>query len=109
TIIVIVLLIPVLIMISSGKAWHHFIGLAGLGAIAGLVSGCSYIFVLSLFSPEERFSGVAFSYNLGIALFGGTSPIISLWLVETTGLAYAPSAYIITLGTILLITLGTFH
>jgi MHS family proline/betaine transporter-like MFS transporter len=54
----------------------------------------AYIFIISLFSAEERFTGVAFSYNLGVALFGGTSAVISRWLVEVTHLYHAPAFYV---------------
>lgn len=61
--------------------------------------------MISLFTPEQRFSGVAFSYNLGIAMCGGTSAAISRWLLEMTGQYYAPAYYIMfTSGLFLLIT-----
>ena len=82
---------------------NQIIALTILGMLAGAISGTSYIFVISLFTPAQRFSGVAFSFNLGIAIFGGTSPIISGWLVEQTGLFYSPAFYIMATSSVFLI------
>jgi MHS family proline/betaine transporter-like MFS transporter len=71
--------------------------------LGGGISGCAYIFIISLFKPEEKFFGVAFSYNLGIAMFGGTSAFISRWLVETTGKLYTPAFYIMATSSVFLL------
>ena len=99
------LVIPVLLLMSGDSVFWHLIALTMLGILAGSISGVSYLFVISLFKPEERFSGVAFSYNFGIAVFGGTSAIISRYLVERTGLFYAPGFYIIITTSMFLIAL----
>lgn len=90
------LALPTMLLMSSLVVWKQIMALTILGMLGGSISGVAYIFIISLFKPEERFSGVSFSYNLGIAIFGGTSPIISRWLVETTGRFYAPAFYIMT-------------
>jgi MHS family proline/betaine transporter-like MFS transporter len=54
--------------------------------------------------PENvRYSGVAFTYNLGNALFGGTTPLIATLLIENVGLT-APSYYLFFMAVISLIT-----
>jgi MHS family proline/betaine transporter-like MFS transporter len=102
-IVILFLVIPVLLMMSGNTVTEHLLALTMLGILAGSISGTSYLFVISLFKPEERFSGVAFSYNSGIALFGGTSAIISRYLVEQTKLFYAPGFYIIFTSLIFLV------
>jgi MFS transporter, MHS family, proline/betaine transporter len=98
-----ILAVPTLLLMSSHYIYEQIVALTILGALAGAISGSAYIFIISLFTPEEKFSGVAFSYNFGIAMFGGTSPIISRWLVEITGLFYAPSFYIMATSSAFLI------
>ncbi len=88
------LAIPTFMLMGSDIIWHHLVSLTILAMMGGAISGTAYIFVISLFTPEERFTGVAFSYNLGIAVFGGTSALISAWLSKVTGLYYAPAFYI---------------
>ncbi|MDX1924441.1 MAG: MFS transporter [Rickettsiaceae bacterium] len=96
---------PVLIGMSSDIFALRLFSLTSLSMMAAAMSGSAYIFVISLFKPEDRFSGVAFSYNLGIAVFGGTSPIISTWLVVATDLYYAASFYIMATAIMFLLVM----
>lgn len=106
--IIFVLAIPTLMLMNSDIALERFLGLTLLGILGGAISGTSYIFVISLFEPEQRFSGVGFSYNLGIAIFGGTSAIFSQWLVSITAIPYAGAFYIMfTSFSFLLVILST--
>ena len=99
----IILIIPAMHMMGSEVAVYRIIGLTLVGILGGLASGGAYIFVISLFEPQERFTGVAFSYNLGVALFGGTAPMIATGLVKLTNAHHAPAYYIIALAIIFLI------
>ncbi|WP_253308473.1 MFS transporter [Rickettsia endosymbiont of Orchestes rusci] len=100
---ILILILPTMLFMSSEKLWQQIAALTVLGTLAGTIAGTAYIFVISLFTPEQKFSGVAFSYNFGVAIFGGTSPIISRWLVEKTELFYAPAFYIMIIASIFLI------
>jgi MHS family proline/betaine transporter-like MFS transporter len=100
---VLILALPTMISMSAPEIWQQIAALTVLGTLGGAISGAAYIFIISLFTPEQKFSGVGFSYNLGIAMFGGTSPIISRWLVEETGLFYAPAFYIMATSSTFLI------
>ena len=91
---VVIISIPAFMLLACGEMWKQIIALTTIAMLGGFIAGTAYIFVISLFSPEERFTGVAFSYNLGVALFGGTSTVISMWLVKVTDLYYAPAFYI---------------
>lgn len=52
-------------------------------------------FLPTLFPPLERYSGVAFHYTFGQALFGGTTPLIATALVAWTGNSMAPAFYLV--------------
>jgi MHS family proline/betaine transporter-like MFS transporter len=41
-----------------------------------------------------RCSVLYVAYNLGLALFGGTTPLVAAWLVARTGHPLAPGAYL---------------
>jgi MFS transporter, MHS family, proline/betaine transporter len=57
--------------------------------------------------PENvRYSGIAFSYNLGNALFGGSTPLVVTLLTEKIGLI-TPAYYLIFMAGITLITAKT--
>ena len=94
----IIFIIPVMHLMGSESVFYQILALSLLGILGGLASGAAYIFVISLFDPQERFTGVAFSYNLGVALFGGTAPMIATGLVKWTDYIHAPAYYIIFLS-----------
>ena len=51
-------------------------------------------FINQLFPTHLRFSGTSFGYCVGMALFGGTSPYISLSLITLTGVKTLPFLYL---------------
>lgn len=65
-----------------------------LSLIASAFVAPSSAFLPKLFGVRERYSGLAFSYFLGVALFGGTTPLIAASLVEWTGSIATPSHYL---------------
>ena len=97
---ILILALPILLSMSLPFMWQQILALTILGILSGAIAGAAYSFIISLFTPEQKFSGVSFSYNLGIAIFGGTSP-----LVEKTGLFYAPAFYIMTTSSIFLVVI----
>ena len=38
-----------------------------------------------------RFSGFALAFNVGVAVFSGTTPLLSTWLIQTTGDKFTPA------------------
>ena len=91
---IVIFSIPAFILLSCHSISQQIIALTIIGILAGLIAGTAYVFIIALFKPEERFTGVAFSYNLGVAIFGGTSAVISRWLLELTQIHYAPAFYV---------------
>jgi len=46
------------------------------------------------FHPGVRTTGLGVAYNLAVMLFGGFAPFFVTWLIHVTGLAVAPSFYV---------------
>jgi MHS family proline/betaine transporter-like MFS transporter len=61
--------------------------------------------LVEIFPTRVRFTGVALSYNLSAAIFGGTAPMVGAILVRLTNDKYAMSYYLIIIATISLIML----
>jgi MFS transporter, MHS family, proline/betaine transporter len=99
---VLIFALPSFYLLSCEGMWEQLSALTMLAVLGGSIAGSAYIFIISLFTPEQRFSGVAFSYNLGIAICGGTSAAIARWLLEVTGKYYAPAYYIMFTSAIFL-------
>ncbi len=64
--------------------------------------------LVELFPTKVRFTGVALSYNISAAIFGGTSPLVAFWLIKTLDNNHAMSYYIIFFSILTLYTLKYF-
>ncbi|MFE5119658.1 MFS transporter [Streptomyces sp. NPDC056669] len=51
-----------------------------------------------LFPVTSRATGLAVSYNIAVMLFGGTTPLVIVWLVDMTGSKLAPTFYLMFLA-----------
>jgi MHS family proline/betaine transporter-like MFS transporter len=60
-------------------------------------------FLAKTFPTQTRYTGVGFAYNLSNAILGGPAPLLSLYLINSTGSKIAPAFYLILLGIISLI------
>lgn len=61
------------------------------GSIWGLIPPV----LAEIFPTNMRYSGVAFAYNLGFAIFGGLTPLIAIALIHYTKILQSPSYYLI--------------
>lgn len=74
-----------------------------------MISACTATFVVAIneaFPTHLRYSGVAFGYNIGNALLGGTVLYVSQELVDLTGSFITPAIYVVVLSIILLFIVG---
>lgn len=76
------------------------IGMAFLGFILIMINTAFlqvavFTLVPRLFTPQVRYTGVAFSYNLGVMAAGGSAPFLCVWLIESTGNLMAPAFFVI--------------
>jgi MHS family proline/betaine transporter-like MFS transporter len=53
--------------------------------ILGVYMGPVAAMLVELFPTSVRFSGMAISYNMSAAIFGGSAPLVCEWLIATTG------------------------
>lgn len=60
-----------------------------------------------IFPVATRSTGLAFSYNLGVAIYGGLTPTIALWLTNATGQAKAPSYWVMVAAALSVAALWT--
>lgn len=64
-----------------------------------------FLYRLELFHTEIRYICFSFGFNLGLAIIGGTCPLIATWLISITGHSTAPAFYMILSAMIALIAL----
>ena len=73
-----------------------------------ILSSCTTIYpsiLAELFPTPIRYTAIAFSYNLGFAIFGSITPFIATYLIKLTGNKLAPSFYLIASAAVCLISL----
>ncbi|MDP9851963.1 MFS transporter [Corynebacterium lowii] len=85
--------IPAYLLFQGASTQLALIGIAVLAIPAAGWSAVAASAVPEQFSASGRFSGMAIGYNLAVALFGGFSPMIVTWLMDSTGNPLAPAYY----------------
>jgi len=85
--------VPIFQLLSSNEISNVFAGVFCLSALSAAIHAPMYPLMMKMFSPSQRYSGIAFCMNIGIAIFGGTCSIICLWLIQQTNSLFAPAYY----------------
>ena len=62
------------------------------------IQGAMPAAMVEMFPTKTRFSGVAIGYNVSLAVFGGTAPLVCTWLIAATGDIAAPAYYLILMA-----------
>jgi MHS family proline/betaine transporter-like MFS transporter len=89
---------PSLALASTGQFTYAVAGQALIASGVGLYSGAAFVAAVEFFPVSFRATGHAIAYQLSIAVFGGTTPIISNWLIGKTDWPLAPAIYVVILG-----------
>lgn len=76
---------PLFCLITAPGFTSAFIGEMLLSVIVAFYIGTAPTVYVELFPTSVRYTGVALSYNICAALFGGTAPMVSTWLVKQSG------------------------
>ncbi|MCU5775389.1 glycine betaine/L-proline transporter ProP [Erwiniaceae bacterium BAC15a-03b] len=101
---ILVLAIPCLMLIGTGNLALVFLGLLILGVVHTCFSGTMPSALPALFATDVRYSALAIGFNLSVSLFGGTTPLITTWLVERSHNLMMPAYYLMGAAVIGLIT-----
>jgi len=91
---------PMLWLMNNTESAYVAICAAGfLATISGFFMGPVPTVLVELFPTRVRFTGVALSYNMSAAFFGGTAPMMSMILIRTFGdntiLSYYISIFVV--------------
>ncbi|MFB7992022.1 hypothetical protein ACFC4G_04170 [Streptomyces sp. NPDC056002] len=87
--------------------------LIGVVMVMALMKGCYYgpmgALMGAIFPSETRATGMALGYNIGVTVFGGFTPMIITWLLDTTGQAAAPGYWVAIAAAASLGSLAVLH
>jgi len=97
-------LISTALLVVFGYGLFWLVGLHSMGwvivsylslsAIFCMLPSAYSIMLTEFFSTPVRYSGIAMSYNLAYALFGGLSPLIFTIMIESLHSSFAPGIYL---------------
>lgn len=82
-----------------------FYPLMAVAITFGLYASSTYATMSELLPTRIRSTGIAVAYNIPVAVFGGSAPFISTWLIQRTGDITSPWYFYIGTGVVSLIAL----
>lgn len=100
-----VMMVPAFLIMNIGTVWSVLIALSLVAVSTGIYVSLSASAIPALFPTASRFSGMGISYNLAVSLFGGTTPLITQFLLQKTGLDIVPALYIMAFSAVAAIAL----
>lgn len=88
-----VLALPSFLLIRTGHWVAIFVGLLALGLMLLCYLGVMSASLPALFPTELRYGSLAIAFNVGVSVFGGTTPLAVEALVSVTGSNLMPAVY----------------
>ncbi|MBM6591525.1 MFS transporter [Brevibacterium sp. RIT 803] len=90
----IVLMVPAFAVMQIGQMWAVIVALFMVALPAGFYIACLASTLPALFPTASRYGAMGLTFNIGVSLFGGTTPLFSQALIDLTGNSYMPAFYI---------------
>lgn len=100
---------PLFDLMSDGTFASVLVGEVVLMLLVIVFAGPSTPTFTELFGTATRYSGVAVGYGLGMALFGGTAPLLATGLIKWTGSDLAPSYMLIAASLLILVVVASIR
>jgi len=85
---------PSLLLMHSGVTVEIFLGQLVFCVLVGVYSAVNPVIVADMFPAAERSSAASVTYNVTLAVAGGTAPLVAIWLIDTTGDPMAMAFYL---------------
>jgi len=89
----------------TATAASFFWPLMAVAILFGLYASSTYALMSELLPTRIRSTGIAVAYNIPVAVFGGSAPLISTWLIKLTGDITSPWYFYVGTGVVSLMAL----
>lgn len=96
---------PALYLAASGTFWGAMTGQMLIAIGVGIYGGAAFTAMPELFPTSFRATGHAISYQISVAVFGGTTPFVATWLVGFFKSPLAPGIYTAVIALIGLVSI----
>ncbi len=93
----IILPFPLFTYLASGKVPYAVLVLiqVGIAIVIALYSGAGPAAIAEIFPTRSRSTWMTTGYALAVAVFGGSAPYLSIWMIDKLGSPIAPVWYLI--------------
>ena len=85
---------PLMAVMARGQTGGVVAGQLGLALLLAAVEGMMPVTMAELAPWRVRCTVLSVAYNVGMAVLGGTTPLVAAWLVSRTGVPLAPAMYL---------------
>ena len=90
---------PALNWLVSNPSYEHMLAVElWLSFLYGSYNGATIVALTEIIPIQIRTTGFSLAYSLATALFGGFTPLVSTWLIETTGDKASPGYWMAMAG-----------
>lgn len=92
---------PLLSWLIANPSFQHMLMVElWLSFLYGSYNGATIVALTEIIPVRIRTTGFSLAYSLATALFGGLTPLVSTWLIETTGDKAAPGYWMAMAGSV---------
>jgi MHS family proline/betaine transporter-like MFS transporter len=99
---------PCIYLLNTGDYINSLIAEILFGMALGCYMAPVPATLVELFPTSIRFSGLALSYNISAAMFGGTAMVVYKQLIKLTGSNFIPAYYVVAFVLITLISIYNY-
>jgi MHS family proline/betaine transporter-like MFS transporter len=85
---------PLFLLLASGDLYKIYAAMFTFTIIFSVFLPVAFITMVEMFDAHIRYTGLSLGFNTGLAIFGGTCPLVVTWLIEITGNNTAPAFYV---------------
>lgn len=99
--------LPIYFLAQSGETSLIVLAQMMLGVATASIAGPQHAFVQRLFPVSARYLGISVSFCAGMALCGGTTPMVLTYLINKTQNLYLPGLYLIAVTVVFAVAFYT--
>lgn len=97
--------LPTFLLLQTLNPLLILCGQALLGILTASIAGAGHGYMQPLFPTQVRLRGISINFSLGMALCGGTAPMLFTYLIESNkATLYVPAFYLMGLASLFLFT-----
>jgi len=98
--------VPAFLFLAMGHVWSTLLGLCLMAVPVACMVGVQAATLPAMFPTAVRYRSMGLAYNVSVAVFGGTTPLIVESLTQATGSSMAPAYYLVGFAVVGAVAVG---